>query len=112
MSISYNSIGQVCITCYNNGAQVNQPCKMNANNGVSACQDTDAIAGVVVAARGNLATVAVKGFVTVSYSGDAPALGFSPIAATGMGKVKQLEGAHEYLVVSVDTAKKTVTFCL
>jgi len=112
MSISYDSIGQVCITCFNNGANVNQPCKMSTNNAVTACDDTDGFVGVVVAARGNLATVAVKGFVTLSYSGTAPNIGYTPIAATGVGKVKQFEGAREYLVVNVDTSKKHVTFCL
>lgn len=112
MSISYNSIGQVCITCYNSGVQVNQPCKMSTNNTVAACQDENAIEGVVVAGNNSLATIAVKGFVTLPYSGNAPTLGFCPLAASGTGKVKKLEGAHEYLVCSVDTSKKTVTFCL
>lgn len=112
MSISYDSIGQVCVTCYNSGVQVNQPCKISTNFSIAACQDTDDIAGVVVAARSNLATVAIRGFVTLPYTGTAPTVGYCPIAATGTGKVKMLEGAHEYVVLNVDTNKKTVTFCL
>lgn len=112
MAISYESIGQVCITCTNSGVAENAPCKINFNNSISSCLDGNAIHGVVVAARGNLATVAVSGFVTMPYSGTAPTLGFCPIAGAGSGKVKKLDGAREYLVVNVDTAKKTVTFYL
>ncbi|MBQ6430904.1 MAG: hypothetical protein IJJ99_03390 [Oscillospiraceae bacterium] len=112
MLISYDSIGQVCVTCQNSGVQLNQPCKMSTNCTITACQDADDLEGVVVATRGNLATVAVKGFVTLPYTGTAPNLGYCPIAATGTNKVKKLEGAREYVVFSVDSNKKTVTFCL
>ncbi len=112
MSISYDSIGQVCVTFQNSGAHINQPCRISASNTVSACLDTNNIDGVVVAARSNLVTVVIKGFVTLPYTGSAPQVGYCPIAATGTGKVKMLEGAREYLVVQVDSNKKYVTFCL
>lgn len=112
MSISYESIGQVCITCYCSSAGVNQACKMSSNHTIISCADDDAIEGVVLAKHSNLATVAVKGFVTLQYTGSAPTVGYCPIASAGLGKVKVADGAREYLVVNVDTAKKYVTFCL
>lgn len=112
MSISMNSIGQVCVTCLNTNVQINQPCKVTANNTVAACAEGNTIEGVVVAERNHLVTVAVRGFVTLPYIGTAPTLGYCPIVAAGNGKVKKLDGAREYQVFSIDTAKKTVTFCL
>ncbi len=112
MLISYESIGQVCVTCYNSGVQVNQPCKMSTNCSIVACQDTNEIEGVVIASRGSLATVAIKGFVTLPYTGTAPTVGYCSIGATGTGKVKVVDGARKYVVFNVDTNKKTVTFCL
>ena len=112
MSISYNNIGQVCVTCYNNSVQINQPCKISTNSSITTCADGNAIEGVVIATRGGIATVVVKGFVTLPYLGSAPSPGYCPLAAAGSGKVKKQDGAREYLVFHVDTSKKTVTFCL
>lgn len=112
MAISFNSIGQVCVTCFNSGVQIDQPCRISSNSAVATCVDGNAIEGVVVARLNNLATVAVRGFVTLPYSGAAPTVGFCPLAAAGSGKVKKADGARQYLVTSVDTAGKTVTFCL
>ena len=112
MSISYDSIGQVCVTCYNNSVQVNQPCRIGSNCTISPCVDDGNIEGVVVARNGNLATVVVKGFVTLTYNGTAPTVGYCALAATGVGKIKVKEGAREYVVFDVDTNKKHVTFCL
>ena len=112
MAIAYDSIGQVCVTCFAGGLQVNAPCKLAANNFVAACTDGDAIEGVVLVLKDNIATVAVKGFVTLPYAGNAPTLGYCPLAGNGQGKVKMLAGAREHLVFNVNTTKKTVTFCL
>lgn len=112
MSISYNNIGQVCVTCHNTSVQINQPCKVVSNCAVTTCSDGNAFDGVVVATRSNLATVVIRGFVTLSYLGGAPSLGYCPLASAGGSKVKTMEGAREYLVFHVDTSKKTVTFCL
>lgn len=112
MSISYDSIGQVCVTCMGVGPQINTPCKISTNNTVAICSDGDPICGVVVTKKNNLTTVAIKGFVTLPYQGNTPTHGYCPIAAAGNNKVKVMEGAREYLVFQVDTSKKTVTFCL
>lgn len=112
LAISYESIGQTCVTCYCSGAQVNTPSKMSTNNTVTACADGNEIECVPVQIRGNIATVVVKGFVTLPYTGSAPSVGLCSLASSGIGKVKVLEGARKYVVFNVDTLKKTVTFCL
>jgi hypothetical protein len=50
--------------------------------------------------------------VTAGYTGSAPALGWSGLAADGSGGVKTSETGREYLVVDVDTDAQTVTFAL
>ncbi len=112
MSVSYNSIGQLCITCLGTGPQINAPCKVSTSNTIATCLEDDPIDGVVVTKGDYLSTVAIRGFVTLPYLGTAPSFGYCALAAAGNGKVKILQGAREFLVLQVDTAKKTVTFCL
>ena len=112
MAISYDSIGQVCVTCMGVSPLLNAPCKFNASNNITVCTEGDQIDGVLVAKSNTLSTVAIKGFVTLPYAGSAPTVGYCPLAVSGNTKVKVQEGAREYLVVQVDTLKKTVTFYL
>ena len=112
MLISYDSIGQVCVTCMGSGPQINSPCKISTSNTIAICVDGDPIDGVVVARNSNLSTVAIRGFVTLPYFGEAPTCGYCPLAAAGPNKVKVMENAHQYQVFQVDTLKKTVTFYL
>lgn len=113
MAISFDSIGQECVTVRtNSNISVGSPCKFTASNTVSVCSDGNAFHGIVMSQREGFITLAVHGFVTVPYSGTAPTVGYCPLAAATGGKVKKLEGAKEHLVVSVDTTKSTVTFLL
>lgn len=113
MAISYDSIGQECVTVQsNNRIPLGYPCKFSNSSTVSMCSDGNAFHGIVMSQNENLITLAVHGFVTVPYSGTAPTVGYCPLAAAAAGKVKKLEGAKEHLVVSVDTTMSTVTFLL
>ena len=50
------------------------------------------------------------GFVTVSYTGTAPDVGWTALAADGEGGVKSVTtGGRAYLVADADTTAKTVT---
>ncbi len=53
-----------------------------------------------------------KGFVKTPYSGTAPALGYTALAADGNGGVKAASSGPLRLVLELDTTKKTVGFCL
>lgn len=113
MAISYDSIGQECVTARcSSSVPAGYPCKFTTSNTVSACSDANAFHGIAMAQNGNLVTLAVRGFVTLPYSGSAPTVGYCPLAAASAGKVKKLEGAKEHLVVCVDISKSTVTFLL
>ncbi len=112
MAFSFDQIGQVCATFLDtNDLTVGAPCCCTGNNTVTACQADDRIAGVVVGKQHDLVAVAVRGFVTVPYSGSAPACGFCTLAADGDGNVA-VGGTETYLVVSVNKINSTVTFLL
>ena len=112
MAVSYESIGQVCVTAMGVTPLINAPCKFNASNNITVCAEGDPFDGVLVAKSNTLSTVAIKGFVTLPYAGSAPTFGYCPLVASGSTKVKVQEGARKFLVVQVDTSKKTVTFYL
>lgn len=113
MSISFDSIGQQCVTASADTSLVaGAVCKFSSNSAVSACADGNPIHGFVENIHGKNATVTVRGFVTAAYSGTAPNVGYCALAGAASNKVKALSGAKEYLVVHVNTAKNTVTFLL
>ena len=112
MTVSFDSIGQECVTVQSSSISAGTPCKFSANGFVSACSDGDAFHGVAIKHASGLTTLAVHGFVTLPYSGAAPTVGYCALAAALSGKVKTLDGAKEYLVVDVNSADSTVTFLL
>ena len=113
MSISFQELAQECVSFETSGSvQSNQLCCMSANNTVKACTEGSVIHGYILGTRCGAANVAVRGFVTASYSGTAPTVGFCSLVAHNAKTVKVSEGAKEYLVVSVNTANKTVCFLM
>lgn len=111
--ISYQSIAQECAT-FNTNTQltVGAPCKMGYNNAVIEPMKDEPFIGVVLWQRNSYATVALRGFVTVKYSGTAPAVGRTGLYAGEDGTVVAAEGAPIYLVVETNTVDKTVTFLM
>lgn len=113
MAISFDSIGQECVTVTSsNTISENIPCKFSSSRTVAACADGNAIHGICLRQANHLVTLMVRGFVTLPYSGSVPTVGFCPLAGAGSGKVKKLDGAKEYLVTEVNTTNTTVTFLL
>ena len=113
MAIFYESIGQECVTLQFTGElAAGEPCTISANDTVKAGADGEKFCGIAAGSRGGLASVIVKGFVTVPYTGTAPACGFARLAAAGSGKVKADNNGREYAVFAVNTTDKTVTFLL
>ena len=113
MSISFDSTGQQCVTAMVSGMPVaGAVCKFNNNNLIAPCADGGAIHGFVENIRGKSATVTVRGFVTATYSGTGPTVGYCALAAAAANKVKVLSGAKEYLMVNVNTVNNSVTFLL
>lgn len=112
MSISFQSIDQACVTFTSYNAVEDQLVKMSGRSTVAACADGDNFCGLAVHRRGNYCSVQLEGFVTVGYTGTAPAMGWTALAANGAGGVKAADSGRTYLVVHSDLVKQTVTFKL
>ena len=125
---SFEGIGQWAATFACSGVQAGQTVKISGGGAVASCAAGEDFCGVVLAVGrdGGACSVALGGLVTVPYSGTAPALGWSALAADGKGGVKTAgggtagsessaqtaENGRKYLVADVDETGKTVTFVL
>lgn len=114
MSISFGGIGELSVT-FMADATVKKGCpvKMTANDTVKVCADGDRMIGVAVEASDDgYATIQLCGYVTLSYTGTAPSVGYTKLAANGNGGMKSDSTGGEYLVLDVDTSAKTVGFII
>lgn len=116
MKVSFEGIGESVITFYNSessAATAGVPVKMSANGEISACADGDRFLGVALDCNEDFAAVQTGGYIEVSYSGTAPAVGYVSLAADGTGKVKAAEsGGGQFLIVEVDTTNKILGLML
>lgn len=80
-------------------------------NGTVAAAGSSAFCGIVDNCDGQYAAVQIYGEVTAAYTGTAPSLGYTKLAASGTA-VKFSEAGREYLVISVDETAGTVTFLM
>ena len=85
---------------------------MTDRDTVAPCSDGNSFCGVAMCVKDDACCVQVAGFVTVPYSSTEPTPGYAKLSADGTGGVKSDESGREYLVVSVDTAAKSVTILL
>ncbi len=108
--ISFQSIAEEYVTFLaEESAQEGTVCKITADASVGACASGDAFCGVCGAIRGGHAGVKLHGYARLPYSGAAPQLGYTLLAADGTGGVKASEsGERSCLVVEVDSEGKTV----
>ena len=106
MAISFDKIGEVCATFYGD-AQKDDIVTISSNNTVSKAASGSGVAGVCVDSHNGKCTVAVKGFVTLGYSGTIT-FGRQTVVCDGNNAVKVAEAGTSVLVVSVDTASKTI----
>ena len=112
-NISFESIGQEFVTFRaGTGVAAGVPCKVSANGTVAAATSGDFMGVTRSAAKGGVVAVQIRGFVTLKYSGTAPTVGYSTLAASTGGKVKVDESAMSRLVVSVDTDNTTACVLL
>lgn len=63
--------------------------------------------GVCALVRNGMASVVLKGYVTVSYTGTAPSLGYNKIASDGAGGIKLSDSGRYIIVADVDAIKGT-----
>lgn len=88
------------------------PCHFTGNDTVANSASGGEFCGVIEGVRSGLVTVQYHGFVTLPYSGTAPAVGYGILAADGTGGVKTATSGRSYLIVHVDTAAKTLGLML
>lgn len=113
MATSYNSIALECASFRANGTlTVGEPCKLVADKIVGACASGNDFIGVVMHVRGNTVTVAIRGFVTVPYSGSLPPVGNTALVGNGSHGVVVGDAGKARTVVCRDIANGTVTFLL
>lgn len=84
------------------------PVKLTADGGCAPCASAEKFCGICSAVREGYASVVITGYAAASYSGAAPSVGFSKLAANGNGGVSVNENGREYLVVGVDTTENTI----
>lgn len=111
--IQYQSIGQQCVTFFADDSIIEGvPCKMSANSTITAANSGDTFFGIVEKIRSDLATVTVRGFVTLAYSGTAPSVGAAYLCADGNGGVSVAASGNSYVIVDVNTTNHLVTFLI
>ena len=114
MMVSFEGIGQWSATFACTDVQKGQVLKVSGSGEVAKCAAGDRFCGVVntVGRDGEACGVVLGGMVTVSYTGSAPAAGWTGLTADGEGGVKADGSGEKYWVAAVDSAAMTVTFVL
>ena len=109
-SISMQGIGADCLSAKAGAsATAGWPCHFSASDTVADSANGAVFSGVIAGVRDGLVTVQYRGFVTLPYTGTAPAVGYAALAANGAGGVKTVSsGGRSLLVVSVDSTAATV----
>ena len=113
MSVSFEEIGQVQVTCKaQEEVAAGQVVKVTENGTVAPCAKGEAFAGVAMGLSGDsFAAVQVKGFMEASCGEDVT-VGWNTLCANGQGGVEKTanEGGVALWVWSVENGK--AVFCL
>ncbi len=113
MIFKFDDIGQVCASFYcDDGVNAGDPCSIVRNRTINTTREDEAFIGKVLSVRNNVASVAVGGFVTLSFTGSAPGTGYANLSGNGNGGIMVCNDGKTYLVVSVDAVNKTATILL
>ena len=105
-TVSFEEIGSLIVTFEaERNATEGAVVKMTMNNTVGSCLDGDKVCGVLCKSKDGVASVQIRGFVQVSYSG-VLSTGMVGLLADGQGGVKAGDGVQT-LVVSVNAMEKT-----
>lgn len=113
MNISIKGYGENTATFKADGVVcASHTVKMADNLTVAPCDAGDAFIGTAVNVKNEYACVQLDGYVTLTYTGTAPVVGYCSLASDGNGGVMVSESGREYLVTDVDTASKTAGIIL
>lgn len=116
MKVCFDGIGEQVVTFLND---TSAPCAagdavaLSASGTVKKAAADAVFCGICLGGDGDCAAVQLGGVVTREYTGTtAPSLGYDKLVAAADGKVSAKSTGREYLVLTVDTTAKTVTFVL
>ena len=116
MSISFKGYGENALTFNAELTKAGVPVVINGNYMVSTAAAENDFVGITYSANGEYASVIVDGYVEATYTGNAPALGYSYIVANGSGGVKVpasgTTSKHIVRVIKIDPDNKIVGFIL
>lgn len=115
MSISFEGYGECAVTFKNNQttpAKAGKAADMKGGGEVGLCTSGKP-AGIVISADADYAVVQTRGFVSCTYTGTAPTLGWTGVTGAAGGDVAfDAEEGLPCLVVETDADGKTAGFIL
>ncbi len=111
MNVSFHGLRDTVAT-FEGAAGALVPVKMSDSGKIIPAADGNVFCGITTAKGNEFVPVQLAGFVSAAYSGTAPTVGYVKLAADAAGGVKVNASGREYLVVEVNTDKKTVGFLL
>ncbi len=111
MNVCFNGFKENTVT-FEAGAAIDKgaPVMITDNGTVSAASGK--FCGFCAGYRDGYAAVQLSGYVRASYSGTAPAVGFTKLSASSGKVAADNSNGREYLVTDVDTTGKTVGIIL
>ena len=113
MNVSFSGFNEKSTTFIcSQDVEAGKVVKVTENGTVSSCENGDDFCGVVTDVRGDCATVQLTGYIRMPYSGSAPALGYTGLAADGNGGIVASENGKVYLVTDLDKTDNTIGFML
>ena len=109
MSVSFEEIGQVVVTCHMEGTvKAGNMVKISANDTVKACAADEKFCGQAVSeSRDGMVAVQIKGFIEADCA-DGMTAGWAKVAADGNGGIKAAENGQEVLVMNVADGKAVI----
>lgn len=111
--VSFDGIGETAATFFaGETAQPGQVVKMSGSCTVSPCAAGDAFVGVATSCKNGCTGVQVRGFMTLAYSGTAPAAGPAVLAADGKGGVQTAQTGVSCTVIGTDAAAGRIVVLL
>ena len=110
MSVSFEAIGQVTVTCQTNGTVTDGAMvKISANDTVEVCAAGEKFCGQAIhVAEDGMAAVQVKGFIEVDCADSTVTAGWAALAADGNGGVKAADQGVQVLVMNVAGGKAVI----
>ncbi len=116
MNISFDKIGDLTATFANRDAVHGDVVTMYSSKTVTAGTNGSAFIGVCTDTEGGKATVQLRGFATVEYTGEPVAMGIKKVVCAGNGKIRLATAedldAREVLVAEYDSINHTATVLL